>query len=65
MTHRIAALARTAPAVEVAPSDPRSVRMQLDATSQAVLTADEAYLRPALDSTSSSRRGLLQRLTRT
>jgi hypothetical protein len=39
--------------------------MQLDATSQAVLTADEAYLRRALDSTSSSRRGLLQRLTRT
>jgi hypothetical protein len=39
-------------------------REHLDATTQVVAAADEAYVRRALDSVEWERRGLLQRLTR-
>jgi hypothetical protein len=65
MTHGATALAQTAPELDLVPTDPMSVRMQLEATSQAVLAADEAYLRKALGRMSPRRRGLLRILTRT
>ena len=39
-------------------------RQHLDATTQVVAVADEAYVRRALDSVEWERRGLLQWLTR-
>jgi hypothetical protein len=46
------------------PAVDRGTREQIDATSQAVAAADQAYLRDAIGSVSWERRGLLQRLTR-
>ena len=40
-------------------------RAHLDATRQAVATAEDAYVRRALDSVEWERRGLLRRLRRT
>jgi hypothetical protein len=49
---------------EAAPAVDRGIREQIDATSQAVAAADQAYLLDAIGSVSWERRGLLQRLTR-
>ena len=50
-------LLETVPAVE------RGIREQIDATSQAVVAADQAYHLDAIGSVSWERRGLFQRLT--
>jgi hypothetical protein len=41
-----------------------AIRDDIEATTRAVVAADEAYLRDAIESMSWQRRGLLQRLTR-
>jgi hypothetical protein len=41
-----------------------AIRDDIEATTRAVVAADEAYLRDAIESVSWQRRGLLQKLTR-
>jgi hypothetical protein len=65
MTHPAAARTETALGQEHTPFPaPTSIREQLDATTRAVVSADEAYLREALASVHWERRGPLQRLVR-
>ena len=45
-------------------SDNGTVRVDLEATADALLAADGAHLREAMNSVAWERRGLLQRLTR-
>jgi hypothetical protein len=49
---------------EAVPAADQGIREQIDATSQAVAAADQAYLLDAIGSLNWERRGILQRLTR-
>jgi hypothetical protein len=64
MAYPAAAETASAPEPAQIPHLRTDVRGQLDRTSRAVLAADEAYLRGAIESVSWSRTGVLGRLTR-